>query len=116
MKRSAEPLLWMLFSAGGVMAAMLLPILVLLFGVAFPLGWLPAPRYEHLLALLGHPIARVGGVVVCLLSLLHWAHRFRYTLYDGLQIKHLNEVINACCYGGAIAASLWAAWLFWQVP
>jgi fumarate reductase subunit D len=115
-KRSAEPLLWMLFSAGGVVAAMLLPILVLLFGLAFPLGWLPAPSYEHLLARLSHPITRVGGVVVCLLSLLHWAHRFRYTLYDGLQIKHLNEVINAFCYGGAVAGSLWAAWLLWQVP
>jgi hypothetical protein len=23
-------------------------------------------------------------------------------LYDGLQIKHLNELINLLCYGGAI--------------
>ena len=42
-KRHPEPLLWMLFSAGGVLSAMLMPILVLLFGVAFPLGWLTAP-------------------------------------------------------------------------
>jgi fumarate reductase subunit D len=115
-KRSAEPLLWTLFSAGGVMAAMLLPVLVFLFGVAFPLGWLAPPSHEHLLALLRHPITRVGGVVVCLLSLLHWAHRFRYTLYDGLQIKNLNEVINAFCYGAAIVVSLWAAYLFLRLP
>jgi succinate dehydrogenase subunit D len=35
--RSIEPLLWILFSAGGVLSAMLVPILVLLFGIAFPL-------------------------------------------------------------------------------
>ena len=34
-----------------------------------------------------------------------------YTLYDGLQIKHLNEVINTVCYGGAIVGSVVAAYL-----
>src|SRR5438309_1280916 len=43
-KRPIEPLLWLLFSAGGVLAALLLPVLLLLFGVAFPLGWLAARR------------------------------------------------------------------------
>ena len=61
-RRSIEPLLWLLFSAGGVLAALLLPILCSLFGVAFPLGWLPAPDHDQLLSLLRHPIARVGAV------------------------------------------------------
>jgi fumarate reductase subunit D len=114
--RRIEPLLWILFSAGGVLSALLMPILVLLFGVAFPLGWLSPPSHEHLFTLLRHPIARVGLFFLCMLSLFHWAHRFRYTLYDGLQIKHLNEVINAFCYGGAIVGSVWALSLLWQVP
>src|SRR5215207_4106606 len=97
-KRQIEPLLWMLFSAGGVLAALLVPILVLLLGVAFPLGWLSPPSYEHLLAVLRHPLTRVVLFAFCTLSLFHAAHRFRYTLYDGLQIKHLNEVINLFCY------------------
>jgi fumarate reductase subunit D len=58
-KRSNEPFLWMLFSAGGVVAAMLLPIHLLLFGLAFPLGWLDAPTYVSLLALVRHPATRV---------------------------------------------------------
>ena len=41
-KRSNEPFLWLLFSAGGVVAAILIPVHLLLFGIAFPLGWLPA--------------------------------------------------------------------------
>jgi len=115
-KRPIEPLLWLLFSAGGVLAALLLPALLLLFGLAFPLGWLPAPSHGHLLGVLGHPLTRLALFVLCTLALFHWAHRFRYTLYDGLQIKHLNEVINLLCYGGAIAGSAVALYLVWQVP
>lgn len=115
-KRSIEPLLWVLFSAGGVMAALMIPILLLLFGVLFPLGWLTPPTHEHLLGVIGHPIARVVLFLLCMLSLFHFAHRFRYTLYDGLQIKHLNELINTVCYGGAIAGSIVAGYLLWQLP
>jgi len=115
-KRSIEPLLWMLFSAGGVLAALLIPILLFLFGLAFPLGWLSPPAHGHLLAVLRHPLTRGVLLLLCTLALFHWAHRFRYTLYDGLQIKHLNELINWFCYGGAIAGSAVAGYLLWQLP
>jgi fumarate reductase subunit D len=115
-KRTIEPFLWVLFSAGGVLAALLIPILLFLFGLAFPLGWLAPPGHEHLLAVLRHPLTRVVLFLLCMLSLFHWAHRFRYTLYDGLQIKHLNELINLFCYGGAIIGSAVAGYLLWQVP
>ncbi|MGH7180327.1 MAG: fumarate reductase subunit FrdD [Tepidisphaeraceae bacterium] len=114
-KRSMEPFLWLLFSAGGVFAALLLPSLVLVFAVALPLGWLSPPSHEHLLALLRHPLTRVVLFVVFMLSLVHGAHRFRYTLYEGLQMQHLNEVIVPLCYGGAIVGSLWAGYVLWQV-
>ncbi len=114
-KRPIEPLLWLLFSVGGVMAAMLIPALVLLFGIAFPLGWLSPPDHEHLLAVVRHPHTRLVLFFLFMLSLFHSAHRFRFTLYDGLQIKHLNEVINLMCYGAAIVGSVLAAYLLWQV-
>ena len=110
-KRHPEPLLWMLFSAGGVMSAVLMPILVLLFGVAIPLGWMAAPDHGRLLAVFGNPISRLVLFGLCTLSLFHWAHRFRHTLYDGLQIKHLNEVIAVACYGTAIAGSVAAGYI-----
>jgi fumarate reductase subunit D len=115
-KRTLEPFLWLLFSAGGVLAALLIPVLLFLFGLAFPLGWLPAPSHAHLLAVLRHPLTRIVLFLLCLLALFHGAHRFRYTLYDGLQIKHLNELINLFCYGGAVVGSVVAAYLLWQVP
>jgi fumarate reductase subunit D len=114
-KRSAEPMLWMLFSAGGVLSALLLPSIAALFGLAFPSGWLAPPEHGHLLAVLRQPLARVVLFFLCVLSLFHWAHRFRYTLYDGLQIKHLNELVTLFCYGGAIAGSVWAAYVLWWI-
>jgi fumarate reductase subunit D len=115
-KRSNEPLLWMLFGAGGVVAAMLIPIHLFLFGLAFPLGWLNGPSYQGLLELVRHPFTRLYLFALCSLSLFHWAHRFRYTLYDGLQIKHLNELINAFCYGGAVLGTVLTAYLLWRIP
>jgi fumarate reductase subunit D len=115
-RRSIEPLLWLLFSAGGVLAALLVPVLLLLFGLVLPLAAPAGPSHGYLLRVLGHPLTRVVLFLLCMLGLFHWAHRFRYTLYDGLQIKHLNGLINLCCYGGAIAGSALALYLLWQLP
>jgi fumarate reductase subunit D len=114
-KRSIEPMLWMLFSTGGVVAALLIPSLVFLFGLAFPLRWLSPPDHEHLFTVLRHPLTRVALFLVCTSSLFHSAHRLRYTLYDGLQIKHLNELVNLFCYGGVVVGSVIAALLLWRV-
>ena len=115
-KRSNEPLLWSLFSSGGMIAAVVFPILLFLFGLAFPLGWLEAPSYEGLLSLVRHPLVRLVLFGLCSLPLFHGAHRFRFTLYDGLQIKHLNELIAVFCYGSAIIGTILAAYLLWIIP
>jgi fumarate reductase subunit D len=116
MSGNKTPLLWTLFSAGGTVAALLFPAHLLLTGLAFPLGWVEAPGYESLLNLAGHPLARVYFFVLISLPLFHWAHRFRYTLYDGLSLKHLTPVIVVVCYGGALAGSLVAAYALWRLP
>jgi fumarate reductase subunit D len=114
-KPSNEALLWTLFSAGGVVAALLIPVHLFLFGVAFPLGLLKPPTYEYLRALLGSPLVRIYFFLLCSLPLFHWAHRFRYTLYDGLQVKHLNELIFTLCYGGAVTGTVLAGYLLWSL-
>lgn len=115
LKQSNEPLLWLLFSAGGVVAAVLIPIHLFLFGLAFPLGWLPGPTYEQLMGLVRTPAVRIYLFLLCSLPLFHFAHRFRYTLYDGLQVKHLNEVIFVLCYGSAVAGTALAAYWLWTM-
>ena len=66
-RQHAEPYLWLLFSVGGVLSAMLMPSLLLLFGVAFPLGWVRPPTHEHMLAVLGGPLVQLVllGCVCC---------------------------------------------------
>jgi fumarate reductase subunit D len=69
-----------------------------------------------MVAVLGHPVPALALFGLCALSLFHWAHRFRHTLYDGLQIKHLNELIALITYGAAVAGSVAAGYLLWQIP
>lgn len=114
--RSLTPLLWLLFTAGGTLSAFLFPIHLFLTAFALPLGWLDPPGHESLLALIRHPVARLYLFVLISLPLFHWAHRFRYTLYDGLQIKHLTALIVVLCYGTALAGTAAAAYTLWTLP
>ncbi len=110
MKRSSEPFWWALFGAGGVFSAMFVPALLFVTGIAIPLGWMQPPSYSALAALVDHFTIRLFWAVIISLSLFHWAHRFRFTLYDGLQVKHLNELIAILCYGVAILGTLTAVY------
>lgn len=110
-RRSPEPLAWLLFSAGGMAAALLVPVLLFLFGIAFPLDWLPAPDHADLLSVLRHPVTRLVLFGLCALALFHWAHRFRYTLTHGLRLERFSALIIAVCYGGAVIGSVVAAYL-----
>lgn len=113
-KRSSEPFFWSLFSGGGMLAALTLPVLALLLWLAIPLGWIAAPEPGRLAALVGHPLARLGLFVLVSLGAFHWGHRFRFTLYDGLQLHHLFGLIAAICYGGATLVTLLAAYVLWS--
>ena len=112
-RRTAEPILWLLFSAGGVTAALFLPVLVLIFGLAVPLGWL-APGPDHLHAVLANPLTLLVLFGVSVLSLFHWAQRFRYTLFDGLKLKDHQRLINIGCYTIAVLGSIAVAVVLWQ--
>ena len=99
-KRRIEPLVWLTFSGGGVMAALFLPMMVFLVAFALPLGWVDV-SFAHFDSLLGNPITKLVLLGLFAAMLIHAAHRFRYTLYDGLQIKE-KRAVAFLCYGGAI--------------
>ena len=109
------PFMWALFSVGGTIAAFLFPVHLFLTGVAFPLGWLAPPSYDAFRALVQHPVTRLYLFVMIALPLFHWAHRFRYTLYDGLQLYHLTNFIAVLCYGAALGGSAFAAYTLWNL-
>ena len=114
MAKSNEPIWWSLFSAGGVVAAFLIPIHIILTGIAWPLGLLPAEALDHsrVQALLSHPIARLYCFVLISLPLFHWAHRFRFTLMD-LGLHGMNTLLAVLCYGSAIVGTVAAALVLW---
>lgn len=116
MPRSREPFFWVLFTSGGMLAALFLPALVLLLWIAIPLGWIEAPSHAELVAKVQPWLARLCLFVLVSFSLFHWGHRFRYTLYDGLQLEHLYGLIAIICYGGATALTVVAARVLWAFP
>ena len=118
MRRSREPIIWALFGGGGMASALFMPVLILVLFIAMPLGWVQGVQgapFAELQALVRHPLTRLGLFVFISLCWFHWAHRFRYTLYDGLQLSHLNELVAVITYGIAIAGTVVGAVLLWGV-
>ena len=115
MNRTLEPFWWSLFGAGGTLAALLIPIHLLLSGLAIPLGLLQAPAYDRLATFVALPQTRLYLFALISLALFHWAHRFRFTLYDGLQLKHLNLLIAVLCYGSAALGTMAAGYTLWTI-
>jgi hypothetical protein len=69
-RSSSEAAAWLLFSAGGMASALVVPVLLLLLGLAFPAGLLMPPDHADLLALLDNPLVCVVLLALCVLSLL----------------------------------------------
>jgi fumarate reductase subunit D len=104
-KKSLEPFWWGLFSAGGVVAAFLVPVQVLLLGFAIPLAWVPAaPELPH------HWLVRIYLFILIVPPLYHCAHRLYFTLTD-MGLKPLRAPLALLCYGGAAAGTAIAAWI-----
>ena len=111
-----EPFWWGLFSAGGVVAAMLIPVLIYFAGLAEPLGSVGAEvsRYEAMSKLLSHPLVKVVFFVVAVLPLYHAAHRIRFMLHE-FGVRKFILPIHYFCYGGAIVGTGLAAYIFFYL-
>ncbi|MGH7960925.1 MAG: fumarate reductase subunit FrdD [Candidatus Binatia bacterium] len=107
MSKSNEAFWWSLFSAGGVVAALLVPIHIVLTGIAFPLGWVSeqAFGYERMRALVSHPLTKLYLFVLIALPFFHCAHRIRHTLYD-TGWREYQTPIAVLCYGAAIIGTV----------
>lgn len=106
-KKPIEPLFWSLFGGGGTIAAMFLPVLLVITVIAIPLGWINPP-YDHLRTLIDPWYSRLLILAIVSLSMFHWAHRFRFTLHEGLQLHPYDKTIGIFCYGLAAAASIFS--------
>ena len=116
MAKSNEPIWWSLFSAGGMVAAMVLPILIVITGILVPLGVAGSEplHFERIHAAVSRPATKLVLFVVISLPLFHWAHRFRFTLVD-VGLKSMSTLISILCYGVAIAGTIASAIVFWNI-
>jgi fumarate reductase subunit D len=105
MRKSLEPFWWLLFAAGGTVAAFLIPATIVLTVAAPGRGGGGVLPYARVAALVAHPVVRIylGGLVA--LPLFHAAHRIRYGLVEGLHLRRAERLLAVICYGAAIVAT-----------
>jgi fumarate reductase subunit D len=110
-KRSNAPFFWLLFGAGGVLSALLGSALVLITGLATPLGvglHSDFMRYPRMLAFAQNFIGKGFVFVVIALFAWHAAHRIFHSLHD-VGIPH-GTPSKIVCYGSALVMTLVAAY------
>jgi len=113
MARTNEPFWWGLFSMGGVAAAFLVPIHLLVHGLAVPLGWIPL-EHARMAALAGHPLVKVYLFVLIALPLFHCFHRLRFILED-VGLHQFRAPIAVLCHGAAVLGTVATLWVLWRL-
>lgn len=109
MPKTSEPFWWFLFIGGATLAAVFVPVHIVITGIAGPAGWLGgALEYERVLDLVSHPVSKLYLLALISLPLFHWAHRFRFTVVD-LGLRASKRAIAVACYGSAVIGSILSA-------
>ena len=107
MKRSIAPIFWLMFGAGGMLAALFGPALVIMTGLAAPFGVGFSPNvidYSHAIAFARHPLGKLVLLAIIALFAWHGAERIYLTLKD----MHLGSRLTLAwlSYGSAGAVTV----------
>jgi fumarate reductase subunit D len=96
---------WFMFAQGGVLAAILLPVHILLQGILGPLGYVNVVTPDNT-TILSNPLVKLYLLVLIAVPFFHFAHRLRYLLVD-LGVRAAKSVpVQVVFYGGAILVTL----------
>ncbi len=111
MRRSNAPIFWALFGAGGMLAALIAPMLVFITGIAVPTGFLlpaDALNYDHMLALARNGFGKLALLAVVSLFMWHGGLRMYHSLHHlGFHSRTGAKVV---IFGIALLATIGAAW------
>ena len=111
MTRSNAPIFWLLFGAGGMLSALIGPILVFVTGIAVPLEIglsRDVMNYPHMLDFVQNWAGKGFIFVVISLFLWHGVHRIFHSLHDiGI---HAGTGAKLICYGLAMLGTLLAGY------
>jgi fumarate reductase subunit D len=104
---------WFMFANGGGLAALVLPVHILVQGILGPLGNVPVvdQHYDTWISVLGNPIVKLYLLVLIALSFFHFAHRIRYLLVDFGVHAAKSVPAQVVFYGGAVAVTLVTIWV-----
>ena len=104
---------WFLFAQGGVLAAILVPVHVLVQGILGPLGIVPVVdrHYDTWVRILGIPIVKLYLLVLIAFPFFHFAHRLRYLLVDLGVPAAKSTPAQVIFYGGAVLVTLVTIWI-----
>ena len=104
---------WFLFSQGGVLTALLLPVHVLAQGILGPLGLVPVVdrHYDTWVSVLGNPLVKLYLLVLFAFAFFHYAHRMRYFLVDVGVNAARSVPAQVIFYGGAGIVTLITLWI-----
>ena len=103
-KRTNEPFFWALFSAGGMITAIVTPVLIVI--VAFLVPWHHV-AFHRLEQIFTNPVGRLILFAIAALTFVHAAHRLRHSLIE-MGLKSLARPIAGICYLAALAGAVWA--------
>ena len=104
---------WFLFGGGGVIAAILLPVHILVQGILGPLGIVPVVdrHYDTWVRVLSNPLVKLYLLVLIALPFIHFAHRLRFLLVD-LGVPAAKSVpAQVVFYGGAVVVAVITIWV-----
>ena len=110
---------WFMFSTGGVVAAIFIPVHVLIQGILGPLGVVPVVdrHYDTWARVLSNPLVKLYLLVLIAVPFFHFAHRLRYLLVDFGVHAAKSVPAQVVFYGGAIVVTLVTIWvLLTSVP
>jgi len=104
---------WFMFAQGGVIAAILIPVHILVQGILGPLGVVRVAdrHYDTWVSLLGNPIVKLYLLVLIAFPFFHFAHRLRYLLVDFGVPGAKSVPAQVLFYGAAVAVTGFTIWI-----
>jgi fumarate reductase subunit D len=108
---------WFMFANGGGLAAVVLPVHILVQGVLGPLGIVRVvdQHYDTWISILGNPIVKLYLLALIALPFFHFAHRLRYLLVDFGVAAAKSLPAQVIFYGGAVVVTLIAIYVLLTV-
>ena len=117
MRGSSEAFWWSIFSAGSVVAALLIPVLIFATTLAPGFGWqafADAFSYDEIKSLLGNPLVKIVMFVGISPVLFFAVHRIRHLIID-LHAPVPGLALVAVSYLSAAAGAVLTAIFLWRI-